>query len=643
MSYSGTAGDDILDATALAGAGVAATLRGLGGNDRLTGGTAADTLVGGKGNDTLDGGPGADLLNGGTGDDRLIVRIGEGGTDTLKGGTGFDTVVLRLTAAQAADSAIQAEIAAIQAAIAADADGSISGSSTLLGLRYVDIESLVVQTDSGGSIAPIDLGALGAAGFRILGAAAGDQAGFSVDGAGDVNGDGLDDIILGAPFGDGATADSGVAYVVFGKTGGADVTLADLAAGIGGFAITGEARNERAGYSVAGAGDVNNDGLADLIVGAPFNNNSGGTDAGAAYLVFGKTTGATVDLGDVAAGSGGFKIWGEAANDVAGWSVDGIGDLNNDGFDDIILGAYRHDNVFTDTGNDGTAYVIFGKSSGTAIDLDAVAASNAGGFRIFGQPEKDYVGYSVAGLGDVNGDGVGDFAVGVPLNDNNMAFDRGAVFVAFGDPNGGTDIDTRALGRGDGGFRIRGAAARDEAGTAVAGAGDFNGDGLADILVGAAFHNDGGVDNGAAYVVFGQAAGTAIELALLGTAGVKIIGEAAGDFAGYALSSAGDVNGDGRADVLIGAYGHDRGADTDAGAAYVVFGTAATATIDLDDIALGVGGFKLRGGAGGDEAGFSVSAAGDVNGDGLADLLVGAIGAGGTGAGYLVFGDAAWA
>ena len=473
-------------------------------------------------------------------------------------------------------------------------------------------------------------------GFIIQGDAAGDQAGWSVSSAGDINNDGYDDLIVGARHGDNGGPNNGEAYVIFGKSAGfATIDLTSLAA-TDGFIIQGDAALDQAGFSVDSAGDVNGDGYDDVVVGVPYGDNVG-SNGGEAYVIFGKAAGfANIDI-SILAPADGFQIQGAATGDWAGWSVSAAGDVNDDGFDDIVVGARLNDDGGTDA---GAAYVVFGKASGFGIvNLTGITAPN--GFIIQGDAANDNAGFSVSSGGDVNGDGIADLIVGARSGDDGGT-NAGEAYVIFGKATGFGTIDLTGLAATDG-FIIQGDAGDDLAGHSVSSAGDVNGDGYDDLIVGAPRGDDGGTDAGEAYVIFGKAAGFAtIDLAALSaTDGFIIQGDAGGDLAGYSVGSAGDVNGDGFDDLLVGAFRGD-GGGTDAGEVYVIFGKAGGfATIDLATLSA-TDGFIVQGDAANDHAGQRVSAAGDVNGDGFDDIIVGAPygddGGADAGEAYVIFG-----
>ena len=539
------------------------------------------------------------------GDDDVLTMVGTEAANVLRiNGSSSDTVNINNTGFSASGGTTTIDSVTYNIYINAGLDSSVQ---------------LLIEQGMDVILPPVELSdvEVGIGGFAIHGVSAYDFSGISVSGAGDVNGDGLSDLIIGASHDDPNGYESGASFVVFGKTEGIVIELSDIEAGTGGFVINGVSADDNSGWSVSGAGDINGDALDDLIVTAPWDDPNGNI-SGASFVVFGKTDGTAMELSDIETGTGGFVINGVGISDFSGFSVSGAGDVNGDGLDDVFVGAVGSPGGFAK----GASFVVFGKTDGTVVELSDVEVGS-GGFVINGVSEGDQSGYSVSGAGDVNGDGLDDVIVGAPLGGT---VGNGASFVVFGKTDGFA-VELSDIVAGTGGFVINGASDGDLNGRSVSGAGDINGDGLDDLIIGALTDVPNGNNSGASFVVFGKTDVFAVELSDIenGVGGFVINGVSALDYSGQSVSGAGDVNGDGLDDLIIGAHGDDPNGSY-SGASFVVFGKTDGLAVELSDIEEGMGGFVINGVSAYDESGFLVSGAGDVNGDGFDDLIVGAPG-----------------
>lgn len=458
--------------------------------------------------------------------------------------------------------------------------------------------------------------------------------GQSVSSAGDFNHDGINDIIVSAYNQNALGRDkAGVVFVIYGQKNRSifpvniDMNTAlDLSVGV---AMYGAVAEDSFGRIVSSAGDFNADGIDDIVVAACNSDPLGRNAAGTVYVIYGKKGGfsAHIDLNSTLDPSAGFKIYGATAGDSIGTSINFAGDVNNDDISDIIIGTY----AYSPTGRTsaGATYVIYGQKGGPTADIDLLSLNISKGFRITGAATNDNSGKYVSAAGDFNNDGIDDFLTGAIFGVPNGRSQAGILYVFYGKTGGySAHIDLATDFTSSMGFMIYGGSQTGWLGSAHAPIGDFNGDGISDIVLAAynsAYNGINGV--GQVYVLYGKTGGYQATLDLISgldsSQGFTISGTVNNERCGVFLSSAGDFNKDGLDDIIFTCI---NGGPASGGIVHLVYGQKGgiSSTIDLSAGLTAKQGFSVYHNTSGSQLGRSLSIAGDFDNDGAIDILLGA-------------------
>lgn len=440
----------------------------------------------------------------------------------------------------------------------------------------------------------------------------------SLAAAGDIDGDGLEDYIAGLPNYCNCSNDyespeqgyDGAAYFLLGAELLADVADTSFTVGLNHSRMRGESRaGDAVGSGVGGLGDLNADGFGEYFVTAPGTDYGADTGAGAVFIFHGAASPVTSGFPSDGAN---LMLWGNTKSDYLGANVARADDLDADGFDELFVSMAGDDEAGTGAG----AVVVFdGKKLGRWTGN--VRASKAEQ-KILGAASDDYFGGGLTSLEDIDGDGLDDLMVGAPRADRGgSSSGEVAIFLA-----GGSLATSGTISAADAEYTVFGAAADDMVGGVMSSAGDVDGDGLGDVLLGAWRVDTFGTFSGAAYLLktTGAVLAGGSTLTSVADADLTFLGEAVQDIAGGAVGSLGDVDGDGRAEVMVGAIGYDTATLYNAGGVFLFYGDTLATMSGV--VGLSSADAVFVGSAEQEAVGLAIFTGLELNGDGLPDMAL---------------------
>lgn len=470
----------------------------------------------------------------------------------------------------------------------------------------------------------------GLGGFVAGSLASGDRFGSSITAIGDLDGDGVIDMAAGAP---GTGSGAGAVHVLFMNDDGTVRGSQRIASGVGGLLPGSFTSGDAFGSSIASLGDLDGDGVTDIVVGALGDEVSGNGAEGTISVLFLNADGTVKNQRKIGNGLGGIAEGTLLSDDGFGGAVTVLGDVNGDGITDLAVGAALDD---TTGDGEGAVYVLFMDASGAAVQSSKIIDGQTG-FAVGSLDAGDAFGSSVAGIGDIDGDGIPDVAVGA-ASDENLDDAEGAVYVLQLNADGSVKLQSK-ITDGLGGLADGTLNAGDQFGSSVAGAGDLNGDAVPDLIVGASQAGTPNVNEGAAYILLMSANGSVQQQVEISNTSGGFLDLSAGttDGFGSAVTVLGDINGDNVVDLAIGAS-QDENIGVSEGAVYVLGlegSTTATITgVKFNDINVNgirdgsfVSGsnpvvqlvFDMSGSTG---SPFSGTPVGNINGDFASDTIL---------------------